>query len=82
MCVYFIQTGSSSRGSTPSSASSIGQLKQRLSTLTTAMATLTDEKSKMKINFQNDKKSMLVGTQTLRMHIGFETRLHLSNSSC
>ena len=36
-------------------------LKQQLSTLTTAMATLTEEKSKMEANFQQDKRAMLVG---------------------
>ncbi len=36
------------------------QLKQQLSTVTAAMATLNVEKAKMESSFQEDKKSMLV----------------------
>jgi len=38
----------------------MSQLKQQISTLTNAMATLTEEKSKMEANFQKDKRAMLV----------------------
>ena len=43
-----------------SSSQSVQQLKQQLATLTSSMATLMEEKSKMETNFQTDKKTILV----------------------
>ena len=37
------------------------QLKDQLSTLTTALATVTGQKSKMEASFQADKKKLRVG---------------------
>ena len=46
--------------SLPPQEPSVSALKQQLATLTAALATLTEEKSKMEVNFQMDKKAMLV----------------------
>ena len=60
--LLYFQDSSPSRLTAPSPASSLGiqQLKQQLATLTSSMATLMDEKSKMESNFQADKKTLLV----------------------
>ena len=44
----------------PPQEPSVSALKQQLVTLTAALATLTEEKSKMEANFQMDKRAMLV----------------------
>ena len=61
-CSSLFQESSPSRLTAPSPASSQGvqQLKQQLATLTSSMATLMEEKSKMESNFQADKKAILV----------------------
>ena len=61
-CPTLFQESSPSRLSAPSpvSSHSIQQLKQQLATLTSSMATLMEEKSKMEVNFQTDKKAILV----------------------
>ena len=62
VCSSPFQESSPSRLTAPSPASSQGvqQLKQQLATLTSSMATLMEEKSKMESNFQADKKAILV----------------------
>lgn len=64
-----IQESSPSRLSAPSPASSQGiqQLKQQLATLTSSMATLMEEKSKMESNFQADKKAILVCSNSVAL---------------
>ena len=42
------------------------QLKQQLATLTSSLATLLEEKSKMESNFQTDKKTILVRYVTVQ----------------
>lgn len=44
----------------PTGGQSVLHLKQQLATLTSSMATLMEEKSKMEVNFQTDKKTILV----------------------
>lgn len=60
-CPTLLQEPSPSRLNAPSVGSqSIQHLKQQLATLTSSMATLMEEKSKMESNFQADKKAILV----------------------
>jgi hypothetical protein len=69
--VHLFQESSPSKLTAPSPASSQGvqQLKQQLATLTSSMATLMEEKSKMESNFQADKKAILVCSDTVLLRI-------------
>ena len=53
----------------PSSSQGVQQLKQQLATLTSSMATLMEEKSKMESNFQADKKAILVCSHSVSIAI-------------
>ncbi|XP_008313647.1 GRIP and coiled-coil domain-containing protein 1 [Cynoglossus semilaevis] len=64
---------SSSVGPTPANSAEadrrIAQLKSQLSTLTGALATVTQEKSRMEANFQADKRQLKLEVEELQEHL-------------